>query len=108
VTNADDRRVYVIDTSALIRAWQEAYPRRRFESLWARLESELLPSGRFLVPKVVEAEIGVLSKDLRAWLTRHKKTCIVVQADPFVIAVAHGLKATVVTEEGGKKCTASA
>lgn len=130
VKGGDQGKTYILDTSSLIRAWTEAYPRRRFVSLWDRVEQVLIPARRLIVPKVVEAEIGPLDVDLRKWLMRHKQTILVspngaaqalaaqithtfqglvdmsamrLQADPFVIAMAHGMQATVVTEEGGKK-----
>jgi len=115
---------YSIDTSSLIWAWRFAYPRERFPSVWAQIES-LIRSGDLKASPMVLVELERQEDDLHAWAAAIPEmfvdldeaqqrevreimaghTGIVqpgedrVNADPFVIALARCRGLAVVSEE---------
>ncbi len=116
---------YILDTSALIAAWDERYPIDIFPSLWSHFADAA--DLQFLAsPDEVHAELSKRSKDLQAWLdkigdyfietdsevlrevsrilSKHEKLVAEKKrasaADPFVVALAKIHRAVVVTEEG--------
>ena len=118
---------YVLDTSALIGAWIRSYPPENFPNFWENLDS-IAQQGRVLVPEEVLNELRVKQDALLNWVKEREdwllvrttrpvmlKTRSVMSrypsltkisggrgtADPFVIATAWELGASVVTEERG-------
>lgn len=115
---------YCIDTSCLIAAWEERYPRENFPKFWDLLERDIA-SGRVRAPLAVLEETEKKSKDLYAWLkarpdlfidyeediqlearavlAKHQRLVMEKKqrysADSFVIATARIKGLTVVTEE---------
>jgi hypothetical protein len=118
------RRVYCIDTSALVAAWQERYPPENFPRLWTRFE-ELIDDGRLVAPIEVRREIARRSDELHNWLKARPRMFreleeniqiaaadvlrahprlvgekkLRTSADPFVIALARVDALQIVTEE---------
>jgi len=118
------RKIYSLDSNALIYAWVEAYRPESFASFWERLEG-LISEGRVKVSQEVHEELRRKDDGLFEWLDGHseaivadtdevqaKVTAILAShpllikarknrsgADPFVIAVAQCEGATVVTQE---------
>lgn len=116
--------VYCIDTSAIIRMWNEAYPIAHFPTLWEHL-GELVAAGRLIAPAEVREELKRIDDGLSKWLTAHKGMFIAIDeavqirqkailakhkrlvdtrkehfaADPWVIALALERGAHLVTEE---------
>lgn len=117
--------IYCIDTSCLIAAWEERYPIDAFPNFW-RLFEGAIQAGRVVAPQAVHDETEKKSQDLHAWLAdrdglftaldepaqrevrailaRHPRLVMEKKqrfaADPFIVATAHLLGLTVVTEEG--------
>lgn len=65
-------RVYCIDTSSLIAAWQERYPIENFPSFWTKLD-ELIDDGRLIAPIEVLNEMKKRSDELHTWLKARPK-----------------------------------
>jgi hypothetical protein len=117
-------KIYCIDTSSLIAAWQERYPIENFPAFWRKIE-ELIRAGRLVSPVDVFHEIGKKSDDLRAWLGQREglfreldeavqieasnvlsqfprlvgQRKLRTSADPFVIALARTERLEIVTDE---------
>ena len=118
--------VYCIDTSALIDAWVRWYPKDVLPTLWDDRIEELLKAGEFVAPDEVLEELKQKEGDtLTDWALRHKKMfrvtdmdlqsvateivnhfpnlvdpdSSVTEADPFVVALARTINATVITGE---------
>ena len=122
-------RIYLPDTSALIAAWQERYPRNMFPAVWQFIDGL---NGRLMVCQEVRTEIARHAGDLLGWLdgatvdsglslnSIDENAAEAVQrhfqsiargwphwgavragdhADPWVIAYAQALGGTVVSEE---------
>lgn len=60
-------RVYCIDTSSLIAAWQERYPIENFPPFWVKMDA-LIADGRLIAPIEVLNETKKRSDELHAWL----------------------------------------
>ena len=58
--------VYSLDTSALIGAWWEFYPRDVFPTVWDRFD-ELVDEGRLICPDEVYHELRRKDDELFAW-----------------------------------------
>ncbi|MBR1165023.1 DUF4411 family protein [Bradyrhizobium elkanii] len=121
------KKIYCIDTSALIAAWYERYKPNRFPKLWDQLD-QLVTDGRLVSSTLVLRECNKQrSEELHGWL-KPRETMFVMpdevvqqqvdyivntytglvsagkekfQADPFVIALAKVEGHTVITEETG-------
>ena len=117
-------RIYCIDTSSLIAAWQERYPIENFPPFWIKMDS-LIAEGRLIAPIEVLNETKKRSDELHAWLKarpsmfRELDDAIQTEAvnvlarfprlvgerklrtsaDPFVIALAKVEGLEVVTDE---------
>jgi hypothetical protein len=117
-------KVYCIDTSSLIAAWQERYPIENFPSFWGKME-DLVVQQRLVAPVEVLNEIQKRSDDLHAWLKarsgmfRELEDAIQIEAakilaqfprlvgqkklrtsaDPFVIALARVETLQIITDE---------
>ena len=117
-------KVYCIDTSSLIAAWQERYPIENFPSFWVKID-ELVQAGRLVSPVEVRTETSKRSDELHTWLKarpsmfrelddpvqiaatevlgRFPKLVgakkLRTSADPFVIALARVEGLQIVTEE---------
>lgn len=121
------KKIYCIDTSALIAAWYERYKPNRFPKLWEQLD-QLIAEGRLVSSTLVLRECSKQrSEELHGWLKPREAmfitpdetvqgqvdhivntyTALVAagkekfQADPFVIAQAKVNGLTVITEETG-------
>ena len=121
------RKIYCIDTSALIAAWYERYKPNRFPKLWEQLD-QLIQEGRLVSSSLVLRECSKQrSEELHDWLkpreamfmapdeTVQGQVELIVntytglvqagkekfQADPFVIAQAKVSGYAVITEETG-------
>lgn len=117
----------MLDTSALIGAWQRKYPPEVFPSLWENLD-QLGHDGELFVPDEVLRELQRQDDDLHKWVAERADHLVVVadraiylavrailndhprltmpglgrgRADPFVIAEAQARGCAVVTEERG-------
>lgn len=116
--------LYCIDTSAIIRMWNEAYPVAHFPTVWEHL-GELVAAGRLIAPIEVREELKRIDDGLSKWLSGHKAMFIAIDepvqirqkailarhkrlvdtrkdhfaADPWVIALALERGADLVTEE---------
>ena len=116
--------IYCIDTSAWMDGWVRDYPQDVFPSLWKNLD-EHIASGAIKSSEEVYVEIEKKDDDLHAWIKDRKGMLVPIeediqaivfellaahprlvdtkrnrsQADPFVIATAEILGATVVTGE---------
>lgn len=117
-------RVYCIDTSSLIAAWQERYPIENFPPFWAKMDA-LIVENRLIAPIEVLNETKKRSDELHAWLNerpsmfRELDDAIQIEAaqvlerfprlvgerklrtsaDPFVIALANIEGLEIVTDE---------
>lgn len=115
---------YCIDTSALIDAWVRWYPRDVFPSLWDRIEA-LVGEGEIVTPDEVLHELERKEDSLLVWAKERKdmfrvldedlqrggaeilggfpnlvdSSSSITEADPWVIALAREMKASVVTGE---------
>jgi len=121
-------RLYCIDTSSIIEAWERQFPPDVVKSFWPRLD-ELIEAGRLIAPEEVRSELRRPS--LREWAKRRdalfreltsaaQQTAVTeavehlraecrrrglrlrptdFKADPFVVALARVEGAVVVTEE---------
>lgn len=115
---------YCIDTSALIDGWVRWYPKDVFPLLWEKIEA-LIEEGEIVAPDEVLHELEQKEDSLAAWAAERKCMFRVLdedlqkraaqvlnqfpnlidtngsltEADPFVIALADKMKATVVTGE---------
>jgi hypothetical protein len=115
---------HCIDTSSLIEAWRRAYPPDTFPGLWARLE-EAVESGDLFSSAEVLRELEEVDDGLAQWARDHRSMFKPLDdqvqeiaerlindydgfvdvasgrsdADPFVVATAIVLGATVVTQE---------
>ena len=120
-------RSYCLDTSALIHAAVRAYPMDVFGSFWTRLEC-LIDEGRAIARKEVEKEIKKQDDELRDRCKGRSSLFVAPEveiqqtmsavaqqfpslvnqtklrglADPWVVATAQTMEATVVTQEGSK------
>lgn len=119
--------MFVLDTSALIGAWARTYPPDVLPGLWDHFD-DMATNGEIVAPEEVLMELADRDDDLHAWVTKRKDKLIIPttrgvmvgarsvlqrfpnltksgtgrgRADPFVIALAEELDATVVTEERG-------
>lgn len=116
--------IYCIDTSAWMDGWERDYPNDVFPTLWETLEAHIMTEA---IKATEEVYIEISKKDdsLHSWFKERKEMFVHVeeaiqdivaeiltdhprlvdtkknrsQADPFVIATAEHLKATVVTGE---------
>lgn len=70
---ATDQPHYCVDSSSLLRAANEAYPRRRFPRLWAEIEA-LIDAGRLIMSIEVYREIERKDEDVFAWCEERKDT----------------------------------
>jgi hypothetical protein len=117
-------RVYCIDTSSLIAAWQERYPIENFPRFWDKVDA-LIAEERLIAPIEVLNEMKKRSDELHAWLKarpsmfRELDDAIQIEAaqvlgqfprlvgerklrtsaDPFVIALARVEGLELVTDE---------
>ncbi len=117
-------RVYCVDTSSLIAAWQERYPIENFPPFWARMDA-LIEAGRLIAPVEVLNEMKKKSEELHTWLKarpsmfRELNEAVQIEAgnvlaqfprlvgerklrtsaDPFVIALARVERLDLVTDE---------
>lgn len=118
-------QIYCMDTSGWLDGWSRHYPPDVFPSLWTRLE-ELIANGSIKSSEEVYIEINAKDDSLHDWIKTRKKNLLIPlgaevqaiaseilnqhprlvdtlkgrsQADPFVIATAEHLGATVVTGE---------
>ncbi|KRQ01284.1 hypothetical protein AOQ73_18185 [Bradyrhizobium pachyrhizi] len=121
------KKIYCIDTSALIAAWYERYKPNRFPKLWEQLD-QLVTDARLVSSTLVLRECNKQrSEELHGWLKPREAMFAVpdeavqeqvdhivntytglvaagkekFQADPFVIALAKVEGHTVITEETG-------
>ena len=124
-------KIYCIDTSAIIDAWNDMYRPASFPSFWERIE-ELIDSHELISPEEVRQEIKY-PKDLSIWATEHNDMFIELDSDfqdelksvlsdlattmklrdlrflgkdlkgdPFVVALAKQRSAVVITHEGSR------
>ncbi|WP_097991017.1 DUF4411 family protein [Streptomyces sp. f51] len=121
------KKVYSVDTSALLDGLERYYPQVAFPALWDKVDG-LVAEGRFFVSEEVWEEARVHDAATKLWLEGHPKDSIVVptdvsiaaevqeilgaypklvanmkgrnRADAFVIAVARKIGGVVVTGEG--------
>ena len=117
-------RVYCIDTSSLIAAWQERYPIENFPPFWVKVDA-LIEAKRLTAPIEVLNETKKRSDELHGWLKarpsmfRELDDAIQIEAaqvleqfprlvgerklrtsaDPFVIALARVEGLELVTDE---------
>ena len=117
-------RVYCIDTSSLIAAWQERYPIENFPPFWDKMDA-LIAAKRLIAPAEVLNEMKKRSDELHTWLKarphmfRELDDAIQIEAgqvlgrfprlvgerklrtsaDPFVIALARVEGLELVTDE---------
>jgi len=125
--------LYCMDTSALLHAWNERYPRDHFPTLWTKLDV-LIEGGRIISPEEVLHEVAKKGDGLNEWCEGRKhlfvpldekvmKTTIEIlarferlvdtkkfrqQADPFVIALSIVRGASVVTAETHRRVESKA
>jgi len=118
--------LYSIDTSALIYAWNLAYPQIRFPSLWREMDS-LINNGILLATDEVKNELSIQQDELYKWIQQREAMFVQLEldiqmeleqilnkfpnaghseslspnADPLVVAVARVRKCAVVTQEKG-------
>ncbi len=116
--------IFCLDTSAWLDGWVRDYPEEVFPSLWEKL-AECVASGQVRCSEEVYVELEKKDDGIHDWLKRHKQVVVPIneeiqrivaalltehprlvdtfrqrsQADPFVIATAEALSATVVTGE---------
>lgn len=116
--------IFCLDTSAWLDGWVRDYPEEVFPSLWEKL-AECVASGQVRCSEEVYIELEKKDDGIHDWLKRHKQVVVPIdeeiqrivaalltehprlvdtfrqrsQADPFVIATAEALGATVVTGE---------
>ena len=115
--------MYSIDTSSVIAAWVEHYPKDRFPSVWTHVDG-LAKTGRLLVSQFVLEELERQDDGAAEWckgsgivvpvdegvqvavsriLAQHPNLVDVRKsrsmADPWVIALAQSRSGTVVTQE---------
>jgi Domain of unknown function (DUF4411) len=117
--------IYCLDTSALINPWRKMWPPDLLPGFWEDVATLAL-SGRVIFSEEVREELNHKDDELASWakenirtwqpLTDEIQECVREimrnwgklvdhrnnhgSADPFVIATAKVLRATVVTEEG--------
>lgn len=117
-------RVYCIDTSSLIAAWQERYPIENFPRFWEKM-GDLISEGRIIAPIEVLNETKKRSDELHGWLKARASMFrelddeiqvaaievlsrfprlvgerkLRTSADPFVIALARVQGLDLVTDE---------
>jgi len=113
---------YVADTSVFINSWTLLYPMRRFAPFWDRLDG-LISDGALRSPREVLEEIKRKDDALHDWMKSRREVFVPIDedqqhhvsrivnhyhgmlatghnaADPWVVALAKSLSATVVTEE---------
>jgi Domain of unknown function (DUF4411) len=115
---------YCVDTSAWLDGWRRHYSPDVFPSLWQRIQDQIT-AGSIFSSEEVYVELAKKDDDLHKWIQSHKEMLIPPsepiqqkvtalltkyprlvdtlkgrsQADPFVIATASEMKATVVTGE---------
>lgn len=118
------KRLYCVDTSALVDGWSRYYPPRNFASLWKKIDG-LISRNELICSDEVFREVSKQDDGLHAWMkarsamvrpldddTQIAVASIMGQfpklvestkgrsgADPFVIALAKVTGATVVTGE---------
>lgn len=116
--------IFSVDTSAWLDGWARDYPPDVFPSLWVRL-AERIADGTIRCSEEVYVELKKKDDGLHGWLKARKEVLVPIdeeiqklvsellllyprlvdtlknrsQADPFVIATAETLEATVVTGE---------
>lgn len=116
--------IYCVDTSAWLDGWVRDYPPDVFPSMWVKIE-ELIAGGVIVSSEEVYVELAKKSDGIHTWIKARKTMLIPLtdeiqeaaidmlgefprlvdtikgrsQADPFVIASAAVLGATVVTGE---------
>ena len=117
--------IYSIDTSALVKAWCEAYKPSTFPPIWKNLEA-MIGAGTLIATEEVLHELTRKDDDLYAWARKHvsmfqsmdpsieaavRSVAAIPNAvsedsptaanwaDPFVIALAVARSGTVVTSE---------
>jgi hypothetical protein len=117
-------RVYCIDTSSLIAAWQERYPIENFPPFWSKMDA-LIVEKRLVAPIEVLNEVQKRSDELHVWLNERRSMFreldeaiqieaaqvlerfprlvgerkLRTSADPFVIALARVEGLEIVTDE---------
>jgi hypothetical protein len=80
-------RVYIVDTSALIAAWNENYPIDAFPAFWERID-ELVSEGRFRAPDEVLSELGKVDDDPHTWLKERSESILRELDEDLQIAAA--------------------
>lgn len=70
---------YSIDTSSLIRAWDEAYPPPRFPRVWAAFDS-LIAENRLIATVEVFHELRRKHEGLHSW-AKERKTTLFLDVD---------------------------
>jgi hypothetical protein len=116
--------IFCVDTSAWLDGWVRDYPEDVFPSLWVKL-GECVAAGTIRCSEEVYVELERKDDGIHDWLKKRKEVVVPIdeeiqrlvaelltehprlvdthrqrsQADPFVIATAEILKATVVTGE---------
>lgn len=65
-------KIYCIDTSSLIAAWQERYPIENFPVFWKKVD-ELISQSRLVAPTDVLHEITKKSAELQKWLKQRSQ-----------------------------------
>ena len=122
--NGQPRKIYCIDTSAILEVWTRWYPIEVFGSLYQKLD-ELINAGRLIAPAEVLHELLRQSDAVSQWATSRRKMfhdlsedlqnatkevlrkCSAMvnpnkmktEADPFVVALARMKGGVVVTQE---------
>ena len=121
------RRIYCVDTSALIDGLERYYPEQHFPGLWGKIDV-LIADGRFRISEEVWEELQQKDEPAKQWaqsrldilmIPTDQEVIVATQrvlrdyellvknmkgrnrADPFVIGLAQVLDAIVVTGEGG-------
>lgn len=118
--------IYSIDTSALLDGWIRYYPPDIFPGLWRRIE-DLIGQGALRATEEVLEELKRKDDDVFKWAKLHMEMFVPIDestqeivttilkdfeklvdtrknrsfADPFVIALAHLNKCTIVSGEKG-------
>jgi uncharacterized protein YacL len=116
--------VFCIDTSALLDGWIRYYPPDVFPSLWSHLE-KMIGQRELIAPDEVLSELAQKEDEVHEWAKRNRGLFVSLneeiqpatseilhvfprlvgamkdrnRADPFVIALAKIMSATVVTGE---------
>lgn len=79
---------YVLDTSALIRAWNQTYRIRNFPDFWTGLE-QLANENRLTVPDAVLLELNEQGSDLHAWCKDRQELLIGESSDEIQAVIEY-------------------